>query len=173
MTRFAHEEEPTARDKALGAIAAEIRGAKSLEGLLESLIAFENECREIDDETGQESDIENELNSHRCNITELPTFGGTEPASTIGVWSWDKDSLLVGEGSFSDWRIDPRPMRHFEVCADRTTGIWDKSTLEEAGTVDPETWPLPDTDEEHFDIFEVPVAGGHTETCAVSVLWVD
>lgn len=27
--------------------------------------------------------------------TSLPTFGGPEPASTLGVWSWDADRLLV------------------------------------------------------------------------------
>lgn len=28
--------------------------------------------------------------------TELPTFGGDEPDSTFGVWSWDEARLLVG-----------------------------------------------------------------------------
>ncbi len=28
--------------------------------------------------------------------TDLQTFGGDEPDSTRGVWSWDADSLLVG-----------------------------------------------------------------------------
>jgi len=28
--------------------------------------------------------------------TDLPTFGGEEPRDTLGVWSWDEDSLLVG-----------------------------------------------------------------------------
>lgn len=28
--------------------------------------------------------------------TDLPTFGGTEPRDTVGVWSWDATSLLVG-----------------------------------------------------------------------------
>lgn len=37
---------------------------------------------------------------------DLPTFGGEEPESTIGVWSWDEDRLLVGEGY--DWRIVDR-----------------------------------------------------------------
>jgi len=26
----------------------------------------------------------------------LPTFGGEEPANTQGVWSWDKECLIVG-----------------------------------------------------------------------------
>lgn len=29
-------------------------------------------------------------------MTELPTFGGEEPDSTIGVWSWDEHRMLVG-----------------------------------------------------------------------------
>lgn len=28
--------------------------------------------------------------------TDLPTFGGGEPADTVGVWSWDPTRLLVG-----------------------------------------------------------------------------
>jgi hypothetical protein len=36
----------------------------------------------------------------------LPTFGGNEPSDTFGVWSWDANSLLVGEGS--DLEIVPR-----------------------------------------------------------------
>lgn len=28
--------------------------------------------------------------------TDLPTFGGPEPESTIGVWSWDPERLLIG-----------------------------------------------------------------------------
>lgn len=29
--------------------------------------------------------------------TDLPTFGGHEPACTLQVWSWDAESLLVGD----------------------------------------------------------------------------
>jgi hypothetical protein len=28
--------------------------------------------------------------------TSLPTFGGDEPKSTLGVWSWDETRLLIG-----------------------------------------------------------------------------
>ena len=28
--------------------------------------------------------------------TDLPTFGGREPANTMEVWSWDEKRLLVG-----------------------------------------------------------------------------
>ena len=33
------------------------------------------------------------------DFSSLPTFGGTEPVDTLGVWSWDETSLLIGEGS--------------------------------------------------------------------------
>ena len=36
------------------------------------------------------------LDQHGYWRTNLPTFGGVEPADTSGVWSWDADRLLVG-----------------------------------------------------------------------------
>ena len=36
------------------------------------------------------------MNHGKLDWTELPTFGGEEPSSTLEVWSWDADSLLVG-----------------------------------------------------------------------------
>ena len=36
------------------------------------------------------------LDLEHVDITSLPTFGGSEPNSTLGVWSWDPDRLLVG-----------------------------------------------------------------------------
>ena len=39
---------------------------------------------------------------------DLPVFGGDEPAGgTLGVWSWDADSVLVGE-CVADLRIYAR-----------------------------------------------------------------
>ena len=35
---------------------------------------------------------------HLYDATDLPTFGGAEPASTSEVWSWDATHLLVGTG---------------------------------------------------------------------------
>jgi len=29
-------------------------------------------------------------------MTDLPTYGGEEPESTEGVWSWDATRLLIG-----------------------------------------------------------------------------
>lgn len=37
----------------------------------------------------------------------LPTFGGSAPESTDGVWSWDATDLLTGDGP-DDLRIVPR-----------------------------------------------------------------
>ena len=37
--------------------------------------------------------------NHELDMTSLPTFGGTEPADTTGIWSWDSTRLLVGDGS--------------------------------------------------------------------------
>jgi hypothetical protein len=39
------------------------------------------------------------------DCTELPTYGGTEPANTIGVLSWDADRVLL----MDPWlAIEPR-----------------------------------------------------------------
>ncbi|MCA9560385.1 MAG: hypothetical protein KC583_17670 [Myxococcales bacterium] len=35
------------------------------------------------------------LNDERV-WTSLPTYGGAAPASTVGVWSWDEQRLIVG-----------------------------------------------------------------------------
>lgn len=48
--------------------------------------------------------------------SSLPVFGGEEPASTLGVWSWDETHLLVGECA-DDLAIVPRPNvpAHYDV----------------------------------------------------------
>jgi len=28
--------------------------------------------------------------------TSLPTFGGTEPSDTSGIWAWDANRMIVG-----------------------------------------------------------------------------
>jgi hypothetical protein len=38
---------------------------------------------------------------------QLPVFGGSEPESTSGVWSWDETRLLVGTCA-SDLRMERR-----------------------------------------------------------------
>jgi hypothetical protein len=57
----------------------EITEAASLDELLDVLRELEDN-RELDD----------------IDITFLPTFGGSEPVDTYGIWSWDADRLLVG-----------------------------------------------------------------------------
>lgn len=42
------------------------------------------------------------------DMTSLPTFGGKEPASPRGIWSWDAENLLVGDGPCSSWKIVSR-----------------------------------------------------------------
>lgn len=39
-----------------------------------------------------------------AEMTRLPTFGGTAPADTSGVWSWDETRLLTQSAS-GDLRI--------------------------------------------------------------------
>lgn len=54
--------------------------------------------------------LDEDAPAHTCgdiDWTDLPTFGGVEPASTDGVWSWDETHLLVGECA-SELRIIPR-----------------------------------------------------------------
>lgn len=41
-----------------------------------------------------------QLDLSNLDLCSLPTFGGKEPSSTIGVFSWDKKNLLVGDGDF-------------------------------------------------------------------------
>jgi len=41
------------------------------------------------------------------SLANLPTFGGSAPSDTHGVWSWDEDRVLVGS-SIKDMRIEPR-----------------------------------------------------------------
>ena len=41
-----------------------------------------------------------EIDELGSELSSLQTFGGTEPEKTLGVWSWDEDNLLVGEGEF-------------------------------------------------------------------------
>ena len=66
-----------------------INATKSLNELLETL-------RSIEDDEGTLIDYPG-----------LPTFGGTAPTNTAGVWSWDETHLLVGN-YLDDFEIAPR-----------------------------------------------------------------
>jgi len=82
--------------------ATEIKAATTLTGLLRALNQFEATVNR------EEEDMDNAMSAAGLDICELPTFGGPVPDSTEGVWSWDEDSLLVGEGPFAEWSIVER-----------------------------------------------------------------
>ena len=47
--------------------------------------------------------------AERVDLTRLPTYGGEQPRDTIGVYSWDVDSLLYYDGpAHRPWVISPR-----------------------------------------------------------------
>jgi hypothetical protein len=82
----------------LDAVANEILSATNLYNLLHDLKKFYKTCQKNEDENGYPNplDCEDELRWRGIDLCELPTFGGTTPRSTEGVWSWDKDSKLIG-----------------------------------------------------------------------------
>jgi hypothetical protein len=34
------------------------------------------------------------------DYSDLPIFGGLPPQDTLGIWSWDENSFIVGQGEF-------------------------------------------------------------------------
>lgn len=64
-----------------------INACKSLYQLCKELNEITTELRDADDEPRCLGDV--------INLTNLPTFGGAEPASTLGIWSWDDDEMLI------------------------------------------------------------------------------
>lgn len=85
-------------DEARNALNA-INEAQDLEDLLECIRCFADVVDELD-----EDDAEAMKDQDRG---EYKIFGGEAPKSTIGVWSWDADSLLVGT-CYADMKIVPR-----------------------------------------------------------------
>lgn len=77
--------------------AAAVNAARSLTDLRETV---QRELAAMDEQHRKNADLSN-----------LPTYGGDEPRDTYLVWSWDADSLLVGE-SPSDWKIISREEWH-------------------------------------------------------------
>ncbi|WP_019592023.1 hypothetical protein [Thioalkalivibrio sp. ALE20] len=70
-----------------------ILNAPSLDALVEALAEhFDNTSERFQDRS----------------LVELPTFGGAEPEDTRGVWSWDENRLLIGEGNPDEWEVVTR-----------------------------------------------------------------
>ena len=62
-----------------------LKKATSLETLIDALATIQSNRTSVEIETKSGIDY-----------SDLPTFGGDEPAETTGVWSWDDSRLLVG-----------------------------------------------------------------------------
>ena len=83
-----------------------IKTATNLDELLTALREIEHDARNANQ---MDADVENILYyEYGTDICELPNFGGEEIEDTAGVWAWDKDRLLVGEGPFASWEIIAR-----------------------------------------------------------------
>ena len=62
-----------------------------------------NACTTLDDLLDVLHEMED---SDEVDMANLPTFGGTVPGNTSGVWSWDATRLIKGTGS--DYQIVDR-----------------------------------------------------------------
>lgn len=79
-------------EQQLDAAAGDIIGARDLYQLLDAIDEFYSVCADND------LSAEMEMRARNIDMCALPTFGGPEPDDTDGVWSWDEDELIVGEG---------------------------------------------------------------------------
>lgn len=53
-------------------------------------------------------------------MCDLPTFGGSEPEDTMGVWSWDETHMIVGESDFEIVKRcacgeNPASCKHYKI----------------------------------------------------------
>jgi hypothetical protein len=78
-------------------LAANVKHATSLYDLLAALRALEAAIPS-----------EERVDDYGIDICELPIFSSDGPRCTVGVWSWDENQLLLGEGSFMEWCIVDR-----------------------------------------------------------------
>ena len=87
---------------------ARVTSATDLDDLLDILRSAEshlNEIRQNADWQHLGGGIDNFLG---IDLTSLPTFGGDEVEDSDGVWSWDAERVLTGEGSINEWTIEAR-----------------------------------------------------------------
>lgn len=101
-------------------LVANIKIATDLWDLLAALQAFERASFADEDEGNlwayengapiNHHNIDNEsaLSAYGVDLHALKTFGGKEPKNTEGLWSWDENTLLVGDGLFRDWTLVDR-----------------------------------------------------------------
>jgi len=82
-----------------------ISAASNLDELLETLQEIEVELAELAAEHYQ---AEPTTVDQLIDVAGLPTYGGSAPGETEGVWSWDSGRLLVGEGSWAECKIVER-----------------------------------------------------------------
>lgn len=73
-----------------------IQNADTLPALHSALVAY-----------GELTELEQCEVDAAIDFSDLPTFGGPHPEDTLGVWSWDRASLLVGTCA-ADFTIVPR-----------------------------------------------------------------
>lgn len=95
-------------EEKLDQIAEKIKNATSLHNLANALVEWETAIAADENcDTAFQLDSESEMWDRGIDICMLPTFG-PEPKSTVEVWSWDKDSVLVGWSS-QGYEIINRP----------------------------------------------------------------
>jgi hypothetical protein len=73
---------------------------KSLESEMQNLKQLRDYLNELQDAHGSVDDY--------IDTTSLPVFGGEEPASTRGIFSWDEENFLTDDGPDGRWHIAPR-----------------------------------------------------------------
>lgn len=57
------------------------------------------------------ADLRDALNADQdaCgDLADLPTFGGTEPTDTTGIYSWDETHLLMHDRGMGGWFLAER-----------------------------------------------------------------
>ena len=85
-----------------------VLAAKSLIELCETLNGYKRD---------ENDDYSNGL-SDATDLTDLPLFGGDEPSDTDGIFSWDKNNLLIDNSEIlegDDWKIISREEKKIET----------------------------------------------------------
>ncbi len=69
--------------------------ANTLQQLCDAMNEAGDEINHIQQEGGDAGVL---VGDYGRAVSDCPLFGGEAPDDAYGVWSWDADSLLVGEG---------------------------------------------------------------------------